>query len=154
MTNTIATFGSDTVPTQIAAWLACREFVMSAMLVGVKLLKEIRGQPAAGEVQAEAAERYVSKSQCEKVHEAMNATVRDLFSKVGGVERGAAAALGIEVRSLRQERKEDASALQVRLSHFEEQIGGLVVATNLQNGQLSRIDNKIDDIMKRQKSNT
>ena len=144
--------GGESVPVGVAAWLACLVFIMGAVVMGIKLVKAFRGRPEAMEVQAEAARSYVTKDQCEKGHDSINATMRDLFSKVGGVERGAAAALGIEVRSLRQDRKEDAAALQVRLSHFEEQIGGLVVATNLQNGQLNRIDMKIDNIMRRQET--
>ena len=154
MTNIInAVAGSDSVPVGIAAWLACLTFVMGTLVLGIKMVKEFRGHPDASDVQAMVADRYVTRMQCEKGHDAMNETVKDLFSKIGGVERGAAAALNIEVRSLRQERKEDAAILQHRLSKFEEQIGGLVTSTTLQNNQLNRIDEKIDNIMRKQMTN-
>jgi hypothetical protein len=140
----------DTVPGEIAAWLACLVFVMSALLLGIKLVKEFRGRPAASDVQAEAAARYVTKQQCDKLHEYEKQTLEHLFSKVGGVERGAQAALGMEVRQLREERKVDAHVLQGRLSRFEEQIGGLKMATDLQTAQLNRIDTKLDNIILKQ----
>jgi hypothetical protein len=152
MTNAITSVSAsvgESVPVEIASWLACLAIVLVIGLLIVKVAKEIRGKPMAGEVQMEAAERYVTKRYCEKEHDALKSTTRDLFSKVGGVERGAANALSMEVRTLRAERKEDAIVLQARLSKFEEQIGGLVTATHIQNGQLNRIDEKLDNLTRR-----
>ena len=139
--------GTDSVPIGIAAWLACLLFVMGLIITGLKLVREFRGQPEAAAVQAEAADRYVTKAHCDRLHESAKQSVDHLFSKLGGVERGAAAALGFEVRQVREERKKDAEVLQGRLSRFEEQIGGLKVATDLQTAQLTRIDTKLDNII-------
>jgi hypothetical protein len=144
--NSIPANVGDSVPIAIASWLACLAMVLVVGLMIAKVTKEIRGRPVASEVAAEAAERFVTKQDCARGHDAINATLREIFSKVGGVERGAAQALGQEVRTLRQERKEDAVILQSRLSKFEEQIGGLRMATDLQTGQLRRIDEKLDDL--------
>ena len=135
------------MPIGIAAWLACLLFVMGMVVLGMKLVREFRGRPGADEVKAEAAERYVTKAHCERLHEQSKQSEDHLFSKLGGVERAAAAALSCEVRQLREERKKDAEILHSRLSRFEEQIGGLKMATDLQTVQLTRIDTKLDNMM-------
>ena len=112
MTNVMNNMpGTDSVPIGIAAWLACLLFVMGLIITGLKLVREFRGQPEAAAVQAEAADRYVTKAHCDRLHESAKQSVDHLFSKLGGVERGAAAALGFEVRQVREERKKQNQAL-------------------------------------------
>ena len=66
------------MPIGIAAWLACLLFVMGMVVLGMKLVREFRGRPAAAEVQAEAAEKFVTKAMCERYHQAMDARVEYL----------------------------------------------------------------------------
>ncbi|MEN6533045.1 MAG: hypothetical protein ABFD89_05240 [Bryobacteraceae bacterium] len=145
--NSISATVADSVPLAIASWLACLAIVLVIGLLIVKVAREIRGKPAAGDVQAEAAEKFVTKKHCDKQQDLERMAHQELFSKIGGVERGAAAALQLEVRSLRDERRADAVVLQGKLSDFERQIGGLIKASELQTVQLNRMDQKLDNII-------
>jgi hypothetical protein len=62
-----------------------------------------------------------------------------LWSKVGGVERGAADKLAAELKALREERHDDAQELQRKLDVFQKTIGALEKATELQNQALAQI---------------
>lgn len=64
---------------------------------------------------------------------------KDLWSKIGGVERGANERLVVELRGLRDERRDDATTLQSKLDVFQRSIGALEAATNLQNQALAQI---------------
>ena len=148
LTSIPASIGNE-VPVSIASWLACLAMVLVIGLMIVKVVKEIRGKPSASEVQGDAERRFMSKKECEKLHDQVKQTTDHLFSKIGGVERGAAAALGIEVRELRQERKHDAEILQNNMKSLAEDVGGLKKANDLQTIQLNRMDTKLDSLMKR-----
>ena len=88
----------DSVPIGIAAWLACLLFVMGMIITGLKLVKEFRGQPEAAAVQAESAERYVSKAVCERYHQAMDARLEALMGQRSvDLQAGAASRKGIYV---------------------------------------------------------
>ena len=70
-----------------------------------------------------------------------------MFAKMGGIERGAAAALSTEVRDLRRERKEDATVLQAQLTAFSGIVGGLKQASALHTDKLNRMDEKLDYLL-------
>jgi len=68
------------------------------------------------------------------VHVAHNHGVHDqIFSKIGGVERGAASSLEMKVEVVRKD-----------LIHVGNQVSGLKAQTDLQNQQLARMDSKLD----------
>lgn len=91
----------------------------------------------------------VTKVECNAIHTANREEHQNMFSKVSGVERGAAAALGIEIRQVREERRQDAAELQKHLRGLDEAIGGLTKVAEIQNQQLSRMDHKLDSLMRR-----
>jgi hypothetical protein len=122
-------------------------FMLAVGLLFMKLVKDLKGKPAASEVAAEAADRYVTKRQCDRSHDGVTAILGEIFSKLTGVEQRAANALDTEIRDLRKERKEDATVLQAQLTAFSENVGALKQASALQTDQLKRMDEKLDYLM-------
>lgn len=66
-----------------------------------------------------------------------------LWSKIGGVERGATEKMTTELNLLRGERHDDAQTLQGKLDKFHTAIGGLEKATEIQNQQLAQIQTSL-----------
>jgi hypothetical protein len=90
--------GTDSVPIGISAWLVCLLFVMGLIITGLKLVREFRGQPEAAAVQAEAADRYVTKAVCERYHQAMDARLEALMGqRAVDLQTGSASRKGIYV---------------------------------------------------------
>jgi len=87
LTSIPATAG-DSVPIAIAAWLACLAFVLVVALLIVKVAQAIRGKPLASDVRAEASERFTQKAEFKEHVEWNRREHENLFSKIGGVERG------------------------------------------------------------------
>lgn len=73
----------------------------------------------------------------------------NLFSKIGGVDRGAAQRLSDELKSLRQERKEDVSELHEKVNDVAKSVAGLEKETELQNQKMSSMDAKLDRLIER-----
>jgi len=61
-----------------------------------------------------------------------------LFAKIGGMTRGADSKISSEI-----------TAVHVRVNAIEKSIGGLEMATNLQNQQLAQMDGKISRLLER-----
>jgi predicted transcriptional regulator len=95
------------------------------------------------------AESYVAKPEFEKHVTLNNQDHRDLFSKVGGVERGAASKLSEELKTLREERREDTDALHNKINKVDREVGELKAATNLQNQTLAGLNSDIKRILGR-----
>jgi hypothetical protein len=66
---------------------------------------------------------------------------RDMFSKIGGVDRGATSKISSEV-----------SGIHTRINSIEKSVGGLETATELQNQRLAQMDTKLDRIIERRVS--
>jgi hypothetical protein len=128
--------------------------IITGLNQALKLVDWFKEKPPAGEVRSEALEKFVLKSECAKHMEANTGEHQNLFSKIGGVERGASAKLADEMRTLRQERKEDAAVLQERLMSFEKSIGGLETATELQNQLLAEVRGGLARIAERMPTQT
>ena len=64
-----------------------------------------------------------------------------LFAKIGGMTRGADSKISSEI-----------TAVHVRVNAIEKSIGGLEMATNLQNQQLAGMDAKITRLLERRTS--
>lgn len=63
---------------------------------------------------------------------------KGIFSKIGGVERGAASSLELKVEVVRRD-----------LIQVGNQVSGLKTQTDLQNQQLARMDSKLDRLAER-----
>jgi hypothetical protein len=122
MTNTLTAIpmtAGDSVPIAIASWLACLAIVLVIGLLIVKVAKEIRGHPAALEVRAESADKFVTKSDCEKRHQALDAQLGFLnVQRVTDAKDAAGSRKGIytEVEGVRKEMAE----MERRLNRADE----------------------------------
>ena len=97
-----------------------------------KRVTEIK-QPVNVTISEELHKIFAAKEVFEK-HVAENREDHDkIFSKMGGVERGAASALEAKVEVVRKD-----------LIHIGNQVAGLKTQTDLQNQQLARMDSKLD----------
>ena len=89
--NSIPATAGDTVPIMIAYVMASLAFLMAFVLLSVKVVKELRGKPLAGDVQREAEAKYATMSDCQRKHIALEAELanfraqreRDLVAQAG-----------------------------------------------------------------------
>lgn len=109
MTNAIqsmAAGAAESAPMQIAAFLACAAFLVGLVNQALKLVDRIKDKPAPGEVRAEAAEKFVTKSDCQKYHQALDGRLTFLDTqRVTDAKDAGASRRGIynEVESVRKE---------------------------------------------------
>ncbi|GEM_PF-2293594 len=71
MTNTahaVASAAAESVPVTIAGFLACAAFLAGLVNQLMKIVDRIKDKPAPGEVQREAADKYVTKAECARLH--------------------------------------------------------------------------------------
>jgi uncharacterized membrane protein len=126
----------------------------------MKLVDRLKDKPPAVEVRAEAAERFVHKETCRENMGENARDHRDLFGRIGGVERGAMArvdAISKEWRAfvdmklgeLMQSNNEGRERMHVRMNTFEKSIGALEAETRLQNQQLAQIRSAMDRLAER-----
>jgi len=74
----------------------------------------------------------------------------NLFSKLGGMERGINGHLNSELKTLREERREDTRALHQEVNDVAKKVSGLEAANTLQNQRLAEINAKLDRVIERQ----
>jgi len=74
----------------------------------------------------------------------------NLFSKLGGMERGINGYLNSELKTLREERREDTRALHQEVNDVAKKVSGLEAANALQNQRLAEINAKLDRVIERQ----
>ncbi|MDR3459563.1 MAG: hypothetical protein P4N60_19205 [Verrucomicrobiae bacterium] len=82
---------------------------------------------------------FVHRQEFEKHVEVNSQTHRDIFSKIGGVERGANSSIESKVETVRKD-----------LVHVSNQVSALESKTDAQNQQLARMDAKLDRLTERQ----
>lgn len=91
----------------------------------------------------------VSKKDFEE-HAKRNADEHDkLFSKIGGVERGAAARLEEQLKSMRTESVADRSLMHEKINQARESVASLDMANQIQNQQLAALQTDIKTILSR-----
>ena len=76
---------------------------------------------------------------------------QNLFSKLGGVERGINAHLNSELKTLREERSQDSRSLHDELNEVAKKVSGLEATNTLQSQRLAEINAKLDRVIERQK---
>jgi hypothetical protein len=74
----------------------------------------------------------------------------NLFAKIGGLERGINAHVNTELRSLRDERREDVRALHSELNEVARKVSGLEATNTVQSQRLAEINAKLDRVIERQ----
>ena len=112
--------------------------IITGLRQGIGFVKEIKDKPAASEVRAEVLDRFVPKEQfCAHV-ERNDITHEQIFTKIGGVERGAKSTIETQVEVVRKD-----------LMAAGRDIAGLKVETQLQNQSLARVESKLDRVIER-----
>ena len=75
----------------------------------------------------------------------------NLFSRLGGLERGLQARFDAEIKTLREEGREDIRALHVELNDVARKVSSLEAFNTLQSQRLAEINAKLDRVIERQK---
>lgn len=115
----------------VGAVVSTLQYFQSKRAVAETQTREISPQPLIVAMQKE----FASKHEFD-AHVARNdEDHKGIFSKIGGVERGAASSLEQKVEVVRKD-----------LIHVGNQVAGLKAQTDLQNQQLARMDAKLDRI--------
>ena len=73
----------------------------------------------------------------------------NLFSKIGGVDRGITQRFSEELKTLRVERKEDVGELHDKVNDVAKSVAGLEKETELQNQRMASMDAKLDRLIER-----
>jgi hypothetical protein len=132
-------------PPELNSWLACLFYLAGGALVVLKLVKHFRGEqpqqisPQPFEVKAAA--EYVHKPEFSAQMEANQQEHQNLFSKLGGVERG-----------LRAEMKKDTDALHEKINAVSNQNAAQTAKLDLVNQRQVQMDGKIDRLLERASS--
>ena len=104
----------------------------------LRLTDRLKDKPAAGDVQREASATFVTKPAFES-HVAVNHREHEnLFSKIGGMERG-----------IRTELKSDFEKLSEALSDLSREVGGLKDVGEVRSQQMARLETKMDRLAER-----
>ena len=89
---------------QAVGWLLLALAAIAVALNQVlRLADRWKDKPPAGEIQRDALERFATKMECEQRHRAATEDLRNVWSKIGGVERGLKADMDAKVGSLARE---------------------------------------------------
>jgi hypothetical protein len=72
----------------------------------------------------------------------------NLYSKVGGVERGARSAIDQAARELRTEAKADMNAVHEKINKVDREVGAIAQGMEMQNQQLARIEMNMSNVLK------
>lgn len=147
MTNlaSIQATAGDSVPLAIASWLACLAIVLVIGLLIVKVAKEIRGHPVAGDVRAESADKFVTKAQCEKYHQALDGRLSFLDNqRITDAKDAAGSRKGIytEVETVRKEMVEMERRLnkadEDRTTGLHERLNEILAEVSEMRGQMKK----------------
>jgi hypothetical protein len=90
MTTTLASLTSP-MGQEVATWLGCLAFLVVLVNGILKLADRIKDKPPVSDVRAELVEKFVSKDVFNAQVAANMQEHRDLFAKLGGIERGSVA---------------------------------------------------------------
>lgn len=105
-------------PVEIAAWLACLAFVVMLIKNGLSLVDRIKDKPPAHEVRAEAATTYSTKVEL-KDHVIQDFQEHsNLWSKIGGMERGLTQQIQEMERRLNTQDEERTQRVHTRLDEI------------------------------------
>ncbi len=149
MNTMIAQATSFSPPIEIAGWLACAAFLIAMINGAMKLVDRFKDKPHPSDVQRESAEKFASKTEFEK-HTAWDSNEHEkLWSKVGGVERGANGSVEKKLSDLREERQKDMDKLHDHINGVGLKVAGLEKSTELQNQTLANVTSDIKRILER-----
>jgi hypothetical protein len=105
-------------PIEIAAWLACLAFLAWLINQVLKIVDRMKDKPAPGEVRAEAIDRFVHKSDFQKFKEDNLSEHKELFLKIGGVERSVTERLEHKIDESIKSAEVSRSALHQRINRI------------------------------------
>ena len=117
----------------LLTWLACAAFLVVLANNVLKLVDRMKDKPHPGDVQRDGNEKFATKYELQKHIEHDDSVHRDLFSKIGGVERGTNNNTEKKVDDLRKD-----------VVAIGKDVAALQATTVLQTQSLARIENKLD----------
>jgi len=140
---------TNTDAVQIGLWVIAATAVLQALGAGLSIAKFFLNRSEKRQVTISpdvVARPDFEAHAAENKHEHEN-----LFSKLGGVERGLHAQLHGEIKHVREERREDIHALRHELNEVAKKVSGLEATNTLQSQRLAEINAKLDRVIERQR---
>lgn len=127
--------------------------ILTCIIWGVRqalgLARDVKGKPTPGDVQYESVAKFATKEELAALSLNNDGVHKDIFSKIGGVERGANASTEKKLEELRHERREDMRVLHAEINEVGKKVAGLEKETELQNQSMARMDSKLDRLIER-----
>lgn len=133
---------------QLGFWVISASAVLQALVGAISVARFFlnRAERRQVQIRADALTRPDFDAHVqENKHEHEN-----LFAKLGGLERGLNARLNAELKVLRDERREDISALHQELNQVARNVSGLEATNMLQSQRLAEISAKLDRVIERE----
>jgi hypothetical protein len=131
----------------VASLIGAIFFLSAGINQVIAIVRNFKDKPSAGEVRGESAEKFVTRSDFKEHVAATTKQHENLFSKLGGVERGAKAALDAERVRVDARFNELLRATNEHREHVQHQLNQLLTATARIEGKLGqRHHNSGDDI--------
>ena len=115
----------ESIPLGIAEWLACLAFLMWFVNLSKKFIQGMKDKPPPSEVQREAAQTYVSKAQCENLHNMLEGrmvfldTQRVQDAKDFSASRGK---LYDEIKGMQKAMSDDLTHVRVEMGDMERRL--------------------------------
>lgn len=128
-------------PIGLAAWLACAAFIIGLTNGLFKLVNNMKGkqpQEIRQPIEIKASDRFVHKDEFEKAAAANATEHHNIFSRIGGLERG-----------IRAEIKTDTAELHEKINDVAHQNAAQEAKQDLMNQRLVQMDGKIDRLIER-----
>jgi len=144
----LATSSTTTDAMQIGLWVIAATAVLQALGAALSIAKFFINRAEKREVSI--SPEVVLRPDFD-AHVAENRHAHEnLFAKIGGRERGINAHLNNELKSLREESREESRALREEVNDVARKVSGLEAANTLQNQRLAEINAKLDRVIERQ----
>jgi hypothetical protein len=152
-TNAVTTLPDPNSPAAIG-WIAV---VIAAVATAAnqvwKLIQNLTGKGnhrlvSPQPLEVTATKQFVTKEEHDR-HVALDQQEHsNLYSKVGGVERGARSAIEQAARDLRTEAKADMNAVHEKINKVDREVGAIAKGMEMQNQQLARIEMNMSNVLK------
>lgn len=137
------------IPVQIniAGWLACLAFVVWLALLLIKMAREIRGTDHKREVTI--TDDCVCRSEFEELKGDNKREHENLFSKLGGVERGVEQRLNQRLDKIESDSKDSRRRLHDDVTSIAKDVAALQSESKLTNQRIIQVDTKLDRLIER-----
>lgn len=136
-------------PALFAAWIACAGFAAWFFYLCQRIYLNSKVKPAPGDVRFEAVNKFATKDELRALTENNDGVHKDIFHRMGGMERGITQRIDDKLKIAHDERRQDMHTLHSEINDVGRKVAGLEKETELQNQRMASMDAKLDRLIER-----